>query len=125
VDILVTFNTSFIKNGELITDKRSITENYAKSIYFIFDVSALICVIYQMSIHYSSKDEIDILHFLILVKFFKMKQFDLLIEKYWIRSKKWALLYAILKHLLLLVLLCHIIGSFFFLLDVKLANEGH
>jgi hypothetical protein len=53
-DILVTFNTSFIRNGELITDKRTIKTNYIKSIYFVFDLLALICVVYQISMHSSN-----------------------------------------------------------------------
>lgn len=41
-----------------------------------------------------------------------------------IRSKSWQLFYQIIKHLLLLILICHLIGSFFFYLDIKLIEMG-
>jgi hypothetical protein len=53
---------------------------------------------------------------------FKVKQFDILIERYVIRSKRWLLVYDVFKHVLLLVLLCHMIGSFFFYIDVLLIS---
>lgn len=43
---------------------------------------------------------------------------------YVIQSKKLQLGYQIVKYLILLVLVCHIIGSFFFYLDMELINLG-
>ena len=59
-----------------------------------------------------------------MVKCVKGLEYNKIIKRYVIRSSTGLLYYAMIKNLVLLTLLCHIIGSFFFFLDIKLIELG-
>lgn len=50
-------------------------------------------------------------------------QFDKLIKKYVLKSASLILYYQMVKNLILLALLCHTIGSFFFYIDVLMIEN--
>lgn len=64
------------------------------------------------------------LNFIVFLKLLKINNFDNLIRKYIIKSSNVKLAYHILKHMMMLVMVCHFIGSFFFYLDIKLIDLG-
>ena len=119
-DILVTFNTSFIKNGQLVEDRKQIFWKYLASWYFFFDCVALIVALCQVILRYAFQDKLPFLNLLIMIKCVKAIEYNRLIKKYVIRTSSGLLYYAMIKNLILLTLVCHVIGSFFFFLDVKL-----
>ena len=61
---------------------------------------------------------------MIYIKIVKTSEFDNLIKKYIIKSPGLNLLYEMLKNLILLIIVCNVIGSFFFYLDLVLIDDG-
>ena len=64
------------------------------------------------------------LNFVLYLKIFKISNFDNLIRKYLIKSSNLKLAYHIIKHMVMLVMVCHFIGSFFFYLDINLIRTA-
>ncbi len=50
IDILISLNTSFIENGRIINDKKTIRLRYATNFYLFLDLIALTSIIVQWSI---------------------------------------------------------------------------
>ncbi len=115
---MISLNTSFIENGRIITNKKASRIKYLKSKNFILDLISFAANLYQV-ITSTYQPSIS---FIVLIKFNKVKDFDLLITKYIIRSPNVLLSYHIFKHMVLLIMVCHFIGSFFFYLDIKLID---
>lgn len=64
-------------------------------------------------------------NFLVFIKIVKVYQFDRNIKKYGLKSFNTLLIYEILKNIVFLVLLCHIIGCFAYLLDYNLIMQNY
>lgn len=124
LDILMSLNTSFIQKGKLITDKHIIRSVYIRSIYFVFDLLSLIVVICQQILRRYFQNQLPFLNLLVFIKVFKVANFDTLIKKYVIKSSNVLLYYQIIKHFILLIMVCHLIGSLFFYLDLRLIQAG-
>lgn len=92
--------------------------------YFCFDAIALAVVICQMILRYDFQDKLPFLNLLMMVKVIKAIGYDNLIKKYVIRSSSGLLYYAMVKNIILLALVCHIVGSFFYYIDVKMIEKG-
>ena len=63
-------------------------------------------------------------NFFLLAKLPKIIGFDELIRKYGFKSSNMLFAYLISKHLILLIMVIHFVGSFFFYLDIKLIELG-
>lgn len=68
--------------------------------------------------------EITIFHYLIFIKLTTAYFLDSLFKKYIIKSFNVALLYEVFKNFLILATVCHIIGSFYFYIDVLMYESG-
>ena len=68
--------------------------------------------------------EITIFHYLIFIKLTTAYFLDSLFKKYIIKSFNVALLYEVCKNFLILATVCHIIGSFYFYIDVLMYESG-
>lgn len=118
--MFISFNTSFIENGRIITNKSTLRIRYIRSVIFPLDLLVAVVTIVQIS----TQASYPFLNFIVYIKIIKLPKFDTLITMYVLRSQNVKLAYYIFKHLILLVMVCHLIGSFFFYLDIKLVQIG-
>lgn len=118
-DILISFNTCFMRNGIVVYSRKQIAKNYVQTIYFYVDIISLIASIIQF-LHNSEETYDPAFNFVVFVKIIKVYHFDKLITRYALTSFNVLLIYQVLKNIFLLAFLCHIMGSFFFYLDILL-----
>jgi len=59
-------------------------------------------------------------NFIVFIKIIKVIQFDRNIKRYALKTFNALLIYEILKNIFFLALLCHIMGCFFYLIDLNL-----
>ena len=124
LDIPVSLNTGFITRGKLIMDRKQSIFKYLKSVYFIVDVWSALWALIQLFLRSVLEETDDFLAALILVKFLKLARIDSLVRMYILRSSSASLYYEILKNFVLLTMVCHFFGSFFFFLDTVLVKNG-
>ena len=87
--------------------------------YFLLDVTVMVVTAIQIKYRYSA-----LVSLVVYLKIYKIKNFDYLIRQYVIKSSNLKLTYLLLKHILMLVMVCHLIGSFFFYLDINLIRTA-
>ena len=103
-----------------IRDSRSIVENYIESVYLWVDIWAAGWSMVELILVHGFDTAFPFLPLLIFVKIVKVAEIDWLIRKYILRSSSALLYYQLGKHLFLFAMVCHVFGSLFFFLDVKL-----
>ncbi len=123
-DILISLNTGFIKNGKIILNRKAANKEYFATVYFFCDVIALITSILQIGFQYSFMPEITLFNYLIFIKLTTAFFLDSLFRKYVIKSFNGFIAYEVGKNFIILATLCHIIGSFYFYIDVLMYNNG-
>jgi len=118
-DILITFNTCYVKNGIVIYDRRLIATKYVRSIHFWVDLTCFIISVLQVA--FNSQDHYQTaFNFIVFIKVIKMYSFDQNIKKYGLKSFNSLLIYEIIKNIVFLSLICFTLGAFFYLIDYNL-----
>ena len=71
IDICISFNTGFIKNGKIIWVRKQIARNYVFSLYFWLDILAFVVVILQLILKNDFTVRFPFLNFLVFIKIVK------------------------------------------------------
>ena len=123
-DILISFNVGFIKNGKIILNRKAANKEYMTTVYFYCDVITLLTSILQIILQNTVFKEITLFHYIIFIKLTTAYFLDSLIRKYVIKSFNAMLLYEVFKNFIILSIISHIIGSFYFYIDVLMYQNG-
>ena len=124
LDILISFNTGFIKNGKIIFNRKAANYEYIMTIYFYCDVIAFIFSILRIIFDNTIYSSVTVFDYIVFIKLTTASYTDSLFRKYIIKSFEFLLLYEVIKNFIILALLSHIIGSFYFYIDVIMYEEG-
>lgn len=94
------------------------------TIYFYCDVIALVISILQIIFQNTFMKEITFFNYLIFIKLTTAYFLDSMVRKYVIKSFNVFLFYEVFKNFIILAIICHIIGSFYFYIDVLLYQNN-
>jgi len=95
------------------------------TIYFYCDVIALVTSILKIIFQNTfMKDNITLFDYVVFVKLTTAYFLDSTFKKYVIKSFNSLLLYEVCKNFIILAIICHIIGSFYFYIDVLMYQNG-
>ena len=94
------------------------------TVYFYCDVITLLTSILQIILQNTVFKEITLFHYIIFIKLTTAYFLDSLIRKYVIKSFNAMLLYEVFKNFIILSIISHIIGSFYFYIDVLMYQNG-
>jgi hypothetical protein len=71
VDIFISLNTGFIRNGKIIREREQILKKYLFGVYFWIDVLAFLVAIIQLVLKSAFSEQFPFLNFLIFIKVIK------------------------------------------------------
>jgi hypothetical protein len=92
VDIVITFNTCYVKNGVVIYDRGEIAVKYIRSVNFWVDLIVLLVAIIQVPTN-NLANYSTAFNFIIFIKIIKIYSFDKNIKRYGLKSFNSLLLY--------------------------------
>lgn len=121
LDIGATFNTGYYNNGILIMDKSRIARKYVRLGLWVDIFTILVTILSLTNISYN----VNYLKLAYLWKIMKIQNADNLISKRLQLFRITRCLYIITKVVWVLVLLSHVLGIIFYLIDLNLLNKDY
>jgi len=123
-DIAISFNVGIIKNGKIILNRRAANREYVMTIYFYCDIITLVMSFLQIIFQNTFMKDVNIFHYIIFIKLTTAYFLDSLIKKYVIKSFNALLFYEVCKNFVILAVISHLIGSFYFYIDVLMYQNN-
>ena len=92
LDILMSFNTCYVKKGVVIYDRKEIANQYIGSLNFWIDLISLLVSIVQVAVN-REENYSTVYNFIVFIKVVKMYSFDKNIKRYALKSFNSLLIY--------------------------------
>ncbi|CAD8113120.1 unnamed protein product [Paramecium primaurelia] len=112
MDIILTFNIAFYKQGQLISNRKQIAINYIKT-YFFLDLIPLICLIEYRCLLFDEK-KLGFEQFLFILKVYEVNKTSNMIKEYLQLDSSKHAWYRLLTVMLTIIWLCHLFACLFF-----------
>ncbi|CAD8120265.1 unnamed protein product [Paramecium sonneborni] len=122
IDITLTFNIAFYKQGYLVSGRKQIALNYLKT-YLILDLIPLCCLIeYRVFLYKDRQFGIEI--FLFLLKIYEVFKTSNMIQEYLQLEPSKLAKYRLLIVMLTITWLCHVFACVFFFVGRRELSKG-
>ncbi|CAK63765.1 unnamed protein product (macronuclear) [Paramecium tetraurelia] len=122
IDIALTFNIAFYKQGYLVSGRKLIAVNYIKT-YFFLDLIPLCCLIeYRIFLHKDTQFGITI--FLFILKIYEVFKTSKMIQEYLQLEPQKLAKYRLLIVMLTITWLCHLFACVFFFVGRRELCKG-
>ncbi|CAD8204999.1 unnamed protein product [Paramecium pentaurelia] len=123
IDIALTFNIAYYKQGYLVSGRKQIAINYIKT-YLILDLIPLFCLIEFRIFLHQKNQQFGIEIFLFILKIYEVFKTSNMIQEYLQLEPSKLAKYRLLTVMLTITWLCHLFACVFFFVGRRELNKG-